>query len=94
MEKIEFSLDLPLEIGENGAPEGIRIPDLLNRNQMLYPAELRAHDIKETKIIQNDSLNLAKTNRVYKFMLINKIIFLLKFKLFITENIIVYKNFF
>lgn len=29
----------------NGALEGIRIPDLLNRNQMLYPAELRAHNI-------------------------------------------------
>ena len=28
---------------KDGAPERIRISDLLNRNQMLYPAELRAH---------------------------------------------------
>ena len=27
----------------NGAPEGIRTPDLLVRSQTLYPAELRAH---------------------------------------------------
>jgi hypothetical protein len=27
---------------ENGAPEGIRIPNLLIRSQMLYPVELRA----------------------------------------------------
>ena len=26
---------------KNGAPERIRTSDLLNRNQMLYPAELR-----------------------------------------------------
>src|SRR5271156_5167014 len=28
--------------GENGAPGGIRTPDLLVRSQTLYPAELRA----------------------------------------------------
>ena len=27
---------------KNGAPEGIRTPDLLVRSQTLYPAELRA----------------------------------------------------
>ena len=30
---------------KNGAPEGIRTPDLLVRSQTLYPAELRAHDL-------------------------------------------------
>ena len=30
---------------ENGAPEGIRTPDLLVRSQTLYPTELRAQDI-------------------------------------------------
>ena len=28
---------------EDGTPEGIRTPDLLVRNQTLYPAELQAH---------------------------------------------------
>ena len=36
----------------NGALEGIRIPDLLNRNQMLYPAELRAHFKRSMKYSQ------------------------------------------
>ena len=35
-----------------GALEGIRIPDLLNRNQMLYPAELRAHFKRNVKYNQ------------------------------------------
>ncbi len=35
-----------------GALEGIRIPDLLNRNQMLYPAELRAHFKRNVKYSQ------------------------------------------
>lgn len=35
-----------------GALEGIRIPDLLNRNQMLYPAELRAHFKRSVKYSQ------------------------------------------
>ena len=30
---------------ENGAPEGIRTPDLLVRSQTLYPTELRAQDM-------------------------------------------------
>ena len=32
----------------NGAPEGIRTPDLLVRSQTLYPAELRAQAITQT----------------------------------------------
>ena len=31
-----------ISIEENGAPGGIRTPDLLVRSQTLYPAELRA----------------------------------------------------
>ena len=30
-----------------GAPGAIRTPDLLNRNQMLYPAELRVPEGEE-----------------------------------------------
>lgn len=33
--------------GENGVPGAIRTPDLLNRNQMLYPAELRGQSVLE-----------------------------------------------
>ena len=28
-----------------GTPEGIRTPDLLVRSQLLYPAELQAHNV-------------------------------------------------
>ena len=35
------SLNLLMNIVFDGAPGAIRTPDLLNRNQMLYPAELR-----------------------------------------------------
>ena len=34
---------------KNGAPEGIRTPDLLVRSQTLYPAELRARGYKFNK---------------------------------------------
>src|SRR5579863_1958773 len=33
-------------MAENGAPGGIRTPDLLVRSQTLYPAELQAHNLK------------------------------------------------
>tara|TARA_A100001035_G_scaffold191234_1_gene152688 strand:+ start:121 stop:282 length:162 start_codon:yes stop_codon:yes gene_type:complete len=32
---------------KDGAPGAIRTPDLLNRNQMLYPAELRVPEGEE-----------------------------------------------
>ncbi len=32
--------------GENGAPGGIRTPNLLIRSQVLYPVELRAHCLR------------------------------------------------
>ena len=45
-------LKIKLKKWINGALEGIRIPDLLNRNQMLYPAELRAHFKRNVKYSQ------------------------------------------
>ena len=41
----------------DGAPEGIRTPDLLVRSQTLYPAELRAHDYEITIIYINKNFN-------------------------------------
>ena len=43
----------------NGAPEGIRTPDLLIRSQTLYPAELQARisrHVAMTKFIISESL--------------------------------------
>ncbi len=34
----------------DGAPEGIRIPDRRYRKPVLYPAELRTHILKRTKL--------------------------------------------
>ena len=47
---------------KDGAPERIRTSGLLNRNQMLYPAELRVRLIVVVCIggdINNDRLQLA-----------------------------------
>jgi hypothetical protein len=38
-----------------GAPEKIRTPNLLIRSQMLYPIELRAHALRDTKHTQNSA---------------------------------------
>ena len=51
---------------KDGAPERIRISDLLNRNQMLYPAELRAH-IKN-KVVILTKLSLKKDCIHFKFI--------------------------
>ena len=41
------SLNLLINMVFDGAPGAIRTPDLLNRNQMLYPAELRVPEGEE-----------------------------------------------
>ena len=40
-------MNLLINMVFDGAPGAIRTPDLLNRNQMLYPAELRVPEGEE-----------------------------------------------
>ena len=51
------------EVSEkNGAPGGIRTPNLLIRSQVLYPVELRAHRLQNDI---NQVIRLAKLGRTY-----------------------------
>ena len=44
-----------ISIEENGAPGGIRTPDLLVRSQTLYPAELRARRNADSVFLDYDT---------------------------------------
>ncbi len=43
------SFAIPTNVGIHGEPGGIRTHDLLIRSQTLYPAELRAHDVRDAE---------------------------------------------
>tara|TARA_B100000614_G_C14270031_1_gene378857 strand:- start:201 stop:470 length:270 start_codon:yes stop_codon:yes gene_type:complete len=44
MESAQLKLNICVNLGGDGTPGEIRTPDQLVRSQLLYPAELRAHD--------------------------------------------------
>ena len=62
-------LKIKLKKWINGALEGIRIPDLLNRNQMLYPAELRAHFKRNVKYSQRFLKSFINFDIIAKFFI-------------------------
>ncbi len=48
-----------------GAPGGSRIPNLLIRSQMLYPIELRAHDVLHYMLTAGADATRATDGRRY-----------------------------